>query len=259
MRAWRSASRPGRTTTRPPRRKTTPSTSTSGSPRVGSRTSADGCGGSRVTGSRTSTRPCSFSSSSERHGGCALDHLPDRRVLLLDLGALLVAQRLHVEHERLLDLGVVEEVAAALGGDLRMVRQDDRRPEHHVVLGRGEHRPGVHAVAGGVELGDEAAAVHAQHRMRRDQRVAKRLAAPEAVRHLGAVLDPVRDSAVARPPAASRLELRAHAQSADLEVADALDALRLRDVPLTARQQEVQLRRRPRRRPRPRSWSSRWS
>ena len=63
-----------------------------------------------------------------------LDHLAHGGVLLLDLGALGVAECLHVQHERLLDLGVVEEVAAALGRDLRMVGQDDRGAEHHVVL-----------------------------------------------------------------------------------------------------------------------------
>ena len=113
---------PARTTTRPPRRNTTPSTSTSGSPRVGSRTAADGRGGSRVTGSRSSMRPCSFRTSSGVTASA-------RSIISFTAGSCSsisarsrVAQRVHVEHERLLDLGVVEEVAAALRRDPRMVR-----------------------------------------------------------------------------------------------------------------------------------------
>jgi hypothetical protein len=87
-----------------------------------------------------------------RHRERAVDHLLHRGVLVLDLGALAGAQRVHVQDERLLDLGVVEEVAAALRGDLRVIGEHDRPADHHVVVRRGEDRPGVHAVARSVQL-----------------------------------------------------------------------------------------------------------
>ena len=92
-----------------------------------------------------------------------------------------VAQRVHVQHERLLDLRVVEEVAAALRSDPRMVREHDRRAEHHVVVRRREHGPGVDAVAGRIQLRDKArASRNTKDRVSRDERVAKRLPAREA-------------------------------------------------------------------------------
>ena len=60
----------------------------------------------------------------------ALDHRAHRRVGLLELGALAVAERQHVQQQRLLDLGRVEQAAAALGRELRVVGQHDRRAEH---------------------------------------------------------------------------------------------------------------------------------
>ena len=63
-----------------------------------------------------------------------------RRVRALDLRALGVAEHLHVEQQRLLDLGGVEQAAAALGRDLRVVGQHDRRAEDRVVGRGGEHR-----------------------------------------------------------------------------------------------------------------------
>ena len=69
-------------------------------------------------------------------------------------------ERVHVQQQRLLDLGVVEQVAAALGRELRVVGQHDRGAEHGVVVGRGEHRPGVDVLAARrLERRDEAAAV----------------------------------------------------------------------------------------------------
>ena len=136
---------------RPPGRRAgtrPPSTSTSGSPCVGSRTASDGCGGLSVT------RPCSASISS---GVTARA----RSIISRTAGscsaicrALLVAERLHVQQERLLDLGVVEQVAAALGRELRVVGQHDRGAEHHVVGRRREHRPGVDAVAAARRAGE---------------------------------------------------------------------------------------------------------
>ena len=52
-------------------------------------------------------------------------------------------ERVHVQQQRLLDLGGVEQVAEALGRELRVVGEHDRRAEHRVVLGVGEHRQGV--------------------------------------------------------------------------------------------------------------------
>ena len=55
---------------------------------------------------------------------------------------LLVGQREHPEGQDLVDLGGVAQVARALGGDLRVVVEDDRRRQHHVVRGAvaDEHR-----------------------------------------------------------------------------------------------------------------------
>ena len=52
-----------------------------------------------------------------------------------------------MDQQRLLDLGRVEQVALALGRDLRVVGQHDRGAEHRVVGLRGEHRPGVDVLA----------------------------------------------------------------------------------------------------------------
>ena len=114
-----------------PRRKVTPPAVTSCSPSRGSRSVTRPCSRLRSSGVAVSAR-----SIISRTAG----------ILLRDLGALGVAEREHVEQQRLLDLGVVEEVAAALGRDLGMVGQHDRRAEHRVVLRRGEHRIGVQVV-----------------------------------------------------------------------------------------------------------------
>ena len=51
----------------------------------------------------------------------------------LDLRALGVAQREHVQQQRFLDLGRVKQLAAAFGGDLRVIGQHDGGPDHRVV------------------------------------------------------------------------------------------------------------------------------
>ena len=79
----------------------------------------------------------------------AREHLAHLRVLRRDLLALLVGERLDVQHQRLLDLGAVEEVVDALRRDLGMLGQHDRRREHRVVVRRREHRPGVDLTAAG--------------------------------------------------------------------------------------------------------------
>ena len=118
--------------------------------------------------------------------------------LLGDLVALVVAEREHVQQQRLLDLGGVEQVAAALGRDLRVVGQDDRRAEHRVVGGRGEHREGVdvgarhdrrRGVLGRRDRRHEAPAGGAAHDdVRREQRAAQRRGAVEPVGDLGRVV-----------------------------------------------------------------------
>ena len=72
-----------------------------------------------------------------RRRGGALDHGPDGGVLAGDLVALAVAEREDVQQQRLLDLGAVEQVAAALGCQLRVVGQ------HH----RGAEQPSSSSVA----------------------------------------------------------------------------------------------------------------
>ena len=94
-----------------------------------------------------------------------LDHLSDGRILAGDLLALVVREGVDVQQQRLLDLRVVEEVAEALGRELGMVRQHDRRPEHRPVLVAQQDREGVDGLAGErrlplrplpLERGDEA-------------------------------------------------------------------------------------------------------
>ena len=68
-----------------------------------------------------------------RRGGGPLEHLPHRGILGGDLLALGVAERMDVEQERFLDLRVVEEVHTALGRDLRVIGEEDRRGQHGVV------------------------------------------------------------------------------------------------------------------------------
>ena len=106
-----------------------------------------------------------------------------------------------MQQQRLLDLGRVEQAAAALGGDLRMVGQDDRGAEQHVVVGRGQHREGVDAAAAGarVERRDEAPARDLQDRVGGEQRAAQGVAAvePGAARACGS-----------RPRRSSRLRPR---------------------------------------------------
>lgn len=66
------------------------------------------------------------------------------------LALLLVGQGRRAQGEDLVDLGGVVERARALGGDGRMVLQDDRGRQHQVRAPGfpGEHRPGVQVTAG---------------------------------------------------------------------------------------------------------------
>ena len=103
--------------------------------------------------------------------------------------ALVVAQREHVQQQRLLDLGRVEQVAVALRRDLRVVGQHDRRAEHRVVGVGGQDREDVDLVTrgdrclgrrpGGERRG-EAAPGRMRDQMRRQQRGAQRAATIKA-------------------------------------------------------------------------------
>ena len=98
-------------------------------------------------------------------------------------------ERVHVEEERLLDLGRVEEAPAALGRELGVIGQHDRGAEDDGVVGSREHGPRVDVVAQpGLERGDERAAADAQQRVGRDQGVLERLGAG-AARERRPVLD----------------------------------------------------------------------
>jgi hypothetical protein len=124
----------------------------------------------------------------------ALDHLLDDRVSGVDRGAFLVAQHLHVQQQRLFDLGRVEQAAQALGRKPRVVGEHDCGADDHVVVVRRQHRKGVDAVQAGVERRDEAAAERAQDRVRRDQRVAQCLGAVAQGGDVRQVLDAQRDA-----------------------------------------------------------------
>jgi hypothetical protein len=115
MRACRSASGLGRIRTLPPRRNVLPSTSASPRRRADRESGGSVGGGSvgriaKVCGSRIVTRPCSAMMSS---GVAAAARAIISRTVgsscCLDLGALVVAQHLHVQQQRLLDLRRVEQ------------------------------------------------------------------------------------------------------------------------------------------------------
>ena len=64
----------------------------------------------------------------------ALEDLARPRVGVPHLGLLRVREGEDVQHEQLVDLAAVEQVARALGGDARMVLEDDRRGENGVAV-----------------------------------------------------------------------------------------------------------------------------
>ena len=149
-----------------------------------------------------------------------LDHLADRGVLLSDLLALLFAQRVDVQEQRLLDLGRVEQVAQALRRHAGVVGQDDRRPQHRGVVRAGQDGPGVEALAAGellrprplrVQRRDEAPAAHlgddvGGHQARPQHLVSVQLGRPGPQR--GRVVDA---EAHPREPVAQGLDAHPHA------------------------------------------------
>ena len=90
-------------------------------------------------------------------GERTLEHLPDDGIALDGRGALVVGERVNVEHQGLLDLGVVEQGSVALGGDLRVIGQHDGRAEHRVVIRCGQDWKHVYALVWGLQRRDEAA------------------------------------------------------------------------------------------------------
>ncbi len=116
----------------------------------------------------------------------AVEHCLDLRVG--DRRALSVGERVDVEDQRLLDLGVVEQVAVTARRDLRMVGEHDRGAEDRVVAITRQHRPGVDALAPAAERRHEPAALHPEHDVQRDQRALERAAAVEPRRDLRRVV-----------------------------------------------------------------------
>ena len=140
----------------------------------------------RPRGSESTVRPCR----ARRSSGVAA---AARSIISRTAGsaaaisvALAVAEREDVQQQRLLDLGAVEEVAAALGGELRVVGQHDRRAEQRVVgVGR-EHREGVDALARSpcASSGETKRPPSSREdRVRGEQARAQRLGAVQALGH----------------------------------------------------------------------------
>ena len=116
-----------------------------------------------------------------RHRVHGVDDRGRARVRRPGLRLLLVGEHQRAQAEDLVDLGAVEQVRRALGGELRVVGEDDRRREQQVgALGRpGEHGPGVPVVQltgrgqrplGRVGGREERARADGQQGVRGDQR-----------------------------------------------------------------------------------------
>ena len=88
------------------------------------------------------------------------------------LALLLVGQRQDPQRQDLVDLGAVEQVARALGRDLRVVVEDDRRRQHACRARRlaHQHRPGADVLAAGGQLARAPRADRAARRTRRRSR-----------------------------------------------------------------------------------------
>ena len=143
---------------------------------------------------RVSGRPGSLGRGAGRRAVQRRHHVVGHRVAAIDdrrrprigrprLGLLVVGHRLHAQRQHLVDLGAVEEVADALGGDGRVVVEDHRRGEHEVAPRRrsDEHRPAAvlrrtaPAAAGGhvgrFEQRHEGVAVGGEQEVAADHRV----------------------------------------------------------------------------------------
>src|SRR5918911_499387 len=121
-----------------------------------------------------------------------VEDLARPRIRLAHLPLLLVGEREDVQDQQLVDLAAVEEVARALGRDLRVVGENDRRAEHGAPVARlaDEHRPDADVAAvlgrfpqlvGRVRERDELAAPGAQHGVGRAEGLPEGLLAVRAV------------------------------------------------------------------------------
>src|SRR5918998_5715832 len=114
-----------------------------------------------------------------------LQYLPPPRVGGAHLFFLLVCEVENVQDEHLVDLGPVEQVAGALGGDLGVVVEDDRGGEHRAPLPflSDQHRPrlqvlarfrGLSQLLRRVDQRDEPSSLHLQRRVGRDEGLLER-------------------------------------------------------------------------------------
>ena len=194
--SWALRLRSGRSTTWPPRANGRPRPTIPCSPRTRRRP--------RRPDRVTVTRPCRCHDVLRRGADRALDHRPDGRVGVGELAALAVAEREDVQQQRLLDLGRVEQAAAALRGDLGWSGSMIAAPRTASSARRGEHREGVDVRARhdrrGRLLGrrdgrHEAPAGRAAHDdVRRQQRAGERLGRASARRATSVVFSTPRDA-----------------------------------------------------------------
>src|ERR671916_1107030 len=114
-----------------------------------------------------------------------LQYLPPPRVRGAHLFFLLVCEVENVQYEHLVDLGPVEQVAGALGGDLGVVVEDDRGGEHRAPLSflSDEDRPrlqvlarfrGIPQLLRRVDQRDELSFPYLQRRVGRDEGLLER-------------------------------------------------------------------------------------
>src|SRR5918997_2980054 len=120
-----------------------------------------------------------------RKGLAPLQDLPSPRVGGAHLVFLLIREVEDVQDEHLVDLGPVEQVAGALGGDLGVVVEDDRGGEHRAPLPflSDQHRPrlqvlarlrGLSQLLRRVDQRDEPSSLHLQRRVGRDEGLLER-------------------------------------------------------------------------------------
>ena len=180
---------PGRSRTRLPLATATPPTSTRS---VSGDTEASAAGSHHGAAAGRCRPPARLparraDSGSRRAGGRASPAawLSTRSMIAAARGSVARASRfsssvsvMRAQREDLVDLGGVAEIAGALGRDLRVVVEDDRRGEHDVARAglADEHRPGAHVGAGAprrrgplrrIEQRDERAAADSEQGVQR--------------------------------------------------------------------------------------------
>ena len=97
----------------------------------------------------------------------AIDDLGGAAIGGARLALLLVGEAARREREQLVDLGAVEGVARALGGDLRVIVEHDGRRQEEVARSRlaGEHREEPGAVAVGGRGGGRGRRIEQRHEL----------------------------------------------------------------------------------------------